>query len=100
MEAAHGTGDVEASPSPFAFHDAVLRPAATRSSRPCSDSVPRCSMRCGGNLGDFKELQRHAVHHHKLVLAAIASGDPQSARLAMDAHISQTYEDYERHLAG
>ena len=47
----------------------------------------------------FPDVQRHAIHHHKMVLAAIAAGDPATARSTMDAHITQTFEDYEHYLA-
>ncbi|MCU1572214.1 MAG: hypothetical protein JWO93_296, partial [Micrococcaceae bacterium] len=35
---------------------------------------------------------------HKQVLTAIAGGGAEAARSAMDAHISQTFEDYEHYL--
>lgn len=101
MEAAHGTGDVEAlTQSDIAFHDAVLRASGNPFVPALLGQLTSLLYAMRRETSAFPEVQRHAIHHHKLVLAAIASGDPQSARLAMDAHISQTYEDYERHLAG
>lgn len=44
------------------------------------------------------EGQRRAIEHHRHILAAIADGDPDRARAAMQAHIDQTADDI-RNLA-
>ena len=45
-------------------------------------------------------IQQHAIDHHQRVLDSILSGDAERSRQAMDAHMDQTNEDYERYVRG
>lgn len=39
------------------------------------------------------EVRARAHPHHRRILAAIEAGDQEQAKLAMDAHMTQTYDD-------
>ncbi|MCD1144636.1 FadR family transcriptional regulator [Kocuria sp. LUK] len=99
LEHAHAAGDLDAvTEADLAFHDAVLRASG-------NPFVPVLLAQLGQLLyatrretSAFPEVQRHAIHHHRAVLGAIGSGEPEAARRAMDAHITQTCEDYEHYI--
>ncbi|KRE78328.1 FadR/GntR family transcriptional regulator [Arthrobacter sp. Soil763] len=100
MEAAHHAGDVEAlTVADIAFHDTVLRASGNPFVPALLGQLSTLLYAMRRETSAFPDVQRHAIHHHKQVLTAIASGEPAAARSAMDAHITQTFEDYERYLA-
>jgi DNA-binding FadR family transcriptional regulator len=82
----------------MAFHDAVLRASG-------NPFVPVLLAQLSQVLyverratSAFPEVQRHAIEHHRRVLEAIGTRDPETARKAMEAHIDQTYADYEHYI--
>ncbi|WP_234031226.1 FadR/GntR family transcriptional regulator [Mycetocola zhujimingii] len=99
MKRAYDADDVESFTRwDLDFHDAIF--SASR-----NPFVPAIM----GQLGDllysmrratsaFGEVQRHAIEYHEYVLEAIQTGEPSSARQVMEAHINQTFEDYERFI--
>lgn len=100
MEAAHHSGDVDAlTLADISFHDTVLRASGNPFVPALLGQLSTLLYAMRRETSAFPDVQRHAIHHHKLVLAAIAAGEPAAARSAMDAHITQTFEDYERYLA-
>jgi GntR family transcriptional regulator, transcriptional repressor for pyruvate dehydrogenase complex len=100
MEAAHHAGDVDAlTVADIAFHDTVLRASGNPFVPALLGQLSTLLYAMRRETSAFRDGQRHAIHHHKLVLAAIAAGEPSAARSAMDTHITQTFEDYERYLA-
>ncbi|MBT1004146.1 FCD domain-containing protein [Paenarthrobacter sp. DKR-5] len=99
MESAHHSADVEAlTAADIAFHDTVLQASGNPFVPALLGQLTTLLYAMRRETSAFPEVQRHAIHHHKLVLAAIASGEPGAARSAMDAHIQQTFEDYEHYL--
>ena len=40
----------------------------------------------------------HAIEYHQKVMDGILSGDAELSRRAMDDHMDQTYQDYERYV--
>jgi len=101
MEAAHHSGDVDAlTMADISFHDVVLRASGNPFVPALLGQLSTLLYAMRRETSAFKDVQRHAIHHHKVVLAAIAARDPATARSSMDAHITQTFEDYERFLAG
>lgn len=101
METAHRTGDVDAlTQADIAFHNGVLLASGNPFVPALLGQLTTLLYAMRRETSAFPDVQRHAIDHHKRVLAAIASGEPTAARSAMDAHITQTYEDYEHHLAG
>ncbi|WP_219412827.1 FadR/GntR family transcriptional regulator [Pseudonocardia nigra] len=99
MLQAHDRGDVSAATeADLAFHallfeaadnvflDALFEPLASvlRTLRQETSSVP--------------EIRSHALDRHAAILRAVAAGDPEAAREAMQAHLMQTEEDLEHYL--
>jgi DNA-binding FadR family transcriptional regulator len=78
----------------LAFHDAVLRASANPFVLVLMSQLGRLLYVMRRQTSMHPEVQKHAMEHHQLVRDAIASSDPEAARKAMDAHISQTFEDY------
>lgn len=100
MEAAHDAGDVEAlTIADITFHDIVLRASGNPFVPALLGQLTTLLYAMRRETSAFPDVQRHAIYHHKQVLAAIASGVPASARSAMDEHITQTFEDYKHYLA-
>jgi DNA-binding FadR family transcriptional regulator len=44
------------------------------------------------------DIRSHALDRHAAILRAVAAGDPQEARAAMEAHLEQTEQDWEQYL--
>ncbi|MFF0905515.1 UNVERIFIED_CONTAM: FadR/GntR family transcriptional regulator [Kocuria sp. CPCC 205316] len=99
LERAHEAQDLdEVTRADMAFHDAVLRASG-------NPFVPVLLAQLSQLLyverratSAFPEVQRHAIEHHRRVLEAIGTRDPETARKAMEAHIDQTYTDYEHYI--
>lgn len=99
LEAAHAAGDLDrVTVADLAFHDAVLRASANPFLPALLGQLGNLLYSTRRETSAFVEVQRHAIEHHHLVLAAIETTDPEVARKAMDDHITQTYEDYERFI--
>lgn len=99
LEAAHAAGDLDGvTVADLAFHDAVLRASANPFLPALLGQLGNLLYSTRRETSAFVEVQRHAIEHHHLVLAAIETTDPEVARRAMDDHITQTYEDYERFI--
>lgn len=99
LEAAHAAGDLDrVTVADLAFHDAVLRASANPFLPALLGQLGNLLYSTRRETSAFVEVQRHAIEHHHLVLAAIETTDPEVARRAMDDHITQTYEDYERFI--
>ena len=100
MQAAYNAGNVEAlTVADIAFHDRILRASGNPFVPALLGQLSTLLFAMRRATSAFPDVQRHAIHHHELVLAAIATGEPGTARSAMDAHITQTFEDYEHYLA-
>ncbi|MGJ9403047.1 FadR/GntR family transcriptional regulator [Arthrobacter sp. KK5.5] len=100
LERAHAVGDLDAvTLADLAFHDAVFRASANPFVPALLGQLGQLLYATRRETSAFPEVQRHAIEHHKKVRDAIATGDPGTARLAMEAHIRQTYDDYERFIA-
>jgi GntR family transcriptional repressor for pyruvate dehydrogenase complex len=99
LERAHAAEDLdEVTRADLAFHDALLRASGNPFVPVLLGQLGQLLYTARRETSAFAEVQRHAIHHHKLVLEAVASGDPEHARRAMEEHIDQTYDDYERYI--
>lgn len=99
LERAHAAQDLDAvTAADMAFHDAVLRASGNPFVPVLLGQLSQLLYTERRNTSAFPEVQRHAIRHHRLVLAAIASRDPAAARTAMEEHLDQTYEDYEHYI--
>lgn len=99
MEAAYAAGDVDAlAEADLAFHNQVLRASGNPFVPALLAQLTSLLYSARRETSRFPDVQRHAIEHHRLVLAAIESRDPSAARAAMDRHIDQTFKDYEQYL--
>lgn len=100
LEKAHEAGDLDAvTLADLAFHNAVFRASANPFLPALLGQLGQLLYTTRRETSAFPEVQRHALEHHRLVLAAIATGEPERARKAMEDHINQTYDDYERFIS-
>ncbi|KGJ77545.1 GntR family transcriptional regulator [Cryobacterium roopkundense] len=99
MESAHGADDVEALvTADLAFHDAVLRSSGNPFVLVLMSQLGRLLYDVRRRTSAHREVQRHAIEHHRIVREAISGADPEAARKAMEAHLDQTFEDYARYI--
>lgn len=100
LEKAHKARDLDAvTLADLAFHNTVFKASANPFLPALLGQLGQLLYTTRRETSAFPEVQRHALEHHRLVLAAIATGDPEKARKAMEAHINQTYDDYERFIS-
>lgn len=100
LEQAHEARDLDAvTIADLAFHDTVFRASANPFLPALLGQLGQLLYTTRRETSAFPEVQRHALEHHRLVLAAIATGEPEKARKAMEEHINQTYDDYERFIS-
>lgn len=99
LERAHKAGDLDAvTLADLAFHNVVFRASANPFLPALLGQLGQLLYTTRRETSAFPEVQRHALEHHRLVLAAITTGEPETARRAMDDHINQTYDDYARFI--
>lgn len=99
LERAHEAQDLdEVTRADMAFHDAVLRASGNPFVPVLLAQLSQLLYAERRATSAFPEVQRHAIEHHRLVLEAIGTRDPETARKAMEAHIDQTYADYEHYI--
>jgi GntR family transcriptional repressor for pyruvate dehydrogenase complex len=96
---AHEAGDLDAvTATDLAFHDAVFRASGNPFLPVVLGPLGQFLYSMRRETSAFLPVQVHAIEHHGLVLDAIRTRDPQRARRAMEAHINQTYSDYEHFI--
>lgn len=99
LERAHAAEDLDAvTAADLAFHDAVFRASANPFVPVVLGPLGQLLYSMRRETSSFREVQVHAIEHHKLVLRALRTRDPLRARQAMEAHINQTYRDYEHFI--
>lgn len=100
LERAHNALDLDAvTLADLAFHNTVFRASGNPFLPSLLGQLGQLLYTTRRETSAFPEVQRHALEHHRLVHAAIATGEPEKARKAMEAHIDQTYDDYERFIS-
>ncbi len=96
LEQAHAAQDLDAvTAADLAFHDAVFRASANPFVPVILGPLGQLLYSMRRETSSFPEVQVHAIEHHTLILEAIRARDAVRARQAMEAHIDQTYGDYE-----
>ncbi|MEX5296042.1 FadR/GntR family transcriptional regulator [Kocuria sp. CPCC 205268] len=99
LRRAHEAQDLdEVTRADMAFHDAVLRASGNPFVPVLLAQLSQLLYTERRATSAFPEVQRHALEHHRRILAAIGTRDPETARRAMEAHIDQTYADYEHYI--
>lgn len=99
LQVAHEAGDLDAvTAADIAFHEAVFRASANPFIPVILGPLSNLLYTMRRETSSFLEVQRHAIAHHALVLDAIRTAKPEVAGKAMQAHINQTYDDYEHFI--
>jgi len=92
--AAADNGDVDAFvTADLAFHQTVLDAADNTFIAALLEPLSRLLIPARRQTSEVGDIRRHAIEHHRAVLDAIRSGDPERARRAMHDHIDQTGRD-------
>ena len=94
LVAAADNGDVDAFvTADLAFHQTVLDAADNAFISALLEPLSRLLIPARRQTSEVADIRRHAIEHHRAVLDAIRSGDPERARHAMHDHIDQTGRD-------
>jgi GntR family transcriptional regulator, transcriptional repressor for pyruvate dehydrogenase complex len=94
MVAAADNGDVDAFvTADLAFHQTVLDAADNAFIAALLEPLSRLLIPARRQTSEVGDIRRHAIEHHRAVLDAVRSGDPERARRAMHDHIDQTGRD-------
>ena len=101
MKRFHESGDLDGFvTADIAFHDVVLKASGNPFVRALLAQLGQSLYRARRETSAIKEIQRRAIAFHQRVLDSILTGDAELARRAMDEHMDQTFEDYERYIYG
>ena len=99
LQVAHDAGDLDAvTTADLAFHEVIFRASANPFIPVILGPIGKLLHTMRRETSSFLEVQKHALEHHALVLDAIRTGDAEVAGKAMQAHINQTYDDYEHFI--
>jgi DNA-binding FadR family transcriptional regulator len=99
METAAAEADVDKFvAADIAFHQIVLDAANNAFISALLGPLSRLLVPARRQTSEITDIRRHAIVHHRAVLEALRSADPQRARRAMHAHIDQTADDLRRYI--
>ena len=88
------SGDVEAFvAADIAFHQTVLDAANNAFISALLVPLSQLLIPARRQTSEVSDIRRHAIEHHRAVLEAVRSGEPDRARRAMHEHIDQTEQD-------
>jgi GntR family transcriptional regulator, transcriptional repressor for pyruvate dehydrogenase complex len=95
----HSRGDATATAeADFAFHAALFEAADNVFLEALFEPLTSVLRAMREETSSVPEFRSHALDRHAAILRAVAAGDPQAARTAMEAHLDQTEEDVEIYL--
>ncbi|MCW1248944.1 FadR family transcriptional regulator [Acaricomes phytoseiuli] len=99
MRSASGAGDVEAfTAADIQFHDIILQASGNVIVLVLFEPLHRLLQEKRRETSAVPEIQRHAIEHHRALLAALRDRDPLAARVAMLAHMDQTLQDLKHYV--
>ncbi|WP_026551747.1 FadR/GntR family transcriptional regulator [Arthrobacter sp. H20] len=99
LQAAHEAKDLDAvTAADIAFHETIFRASANPFVPVILGPLSQLLYAMRRETSSFHEVQQHAIEHHSLILEAIRTRNPEVARKAMQAHINQTYDDFEHFI--
>jgi GntR family transcriptional regulator, transcriptional repressor for pyruvate dehydrogenase complex len=99
MVEGHSRGDAAAAAeADFAFHAALFEAADNVFLEALLEPLTSVLRAMREETSSVPEFRSHAVDRHAAILRAVAAGDAQAARSAMEAHLDQTEQDVERYL--
>lgn len=94
MRQAHEVNDIaEFVASDLTFHNAILDASGNVFLGAMFDPIARVIAEKREQTSRVPIIQEHAINEHQHILDALASGDAESARRAMHAHLDQTLDD-------
>jgi GntR family transcriptional regulator, transcriptional repressor for pyruvate dehydrogenase complex len=94
MAVAADNGDVDAFvTADLAFHQSVLDAADNAFIAALLEPLSQLLIPARRQTSGVGDIRRHPIEHHRAVLDAVRSGDPERARRAMQDHIDQTRRD-------
>ncbi len=82
----------------LAFHDTVVRATGNAFVPLLFEPFGRLLVESRRETSAVPEIRAHAIEHHARILDALTARDPDGARRAMDAHMTQTAEDLRTHV--
>ena len=82
----------------IAFHDVILRASGNVLVPAMYEPLGRLLAAGRRETSAVPVIQDHAIAMHRAILKAIAAGDAEESRLAMDAHMDQTQTDLMEHV--
>lgn len=99
MKLAHETANLALFvESDLAFHDTILHASGNVFLSVMFEPLQRVIAARRAETSRVPEIQVNAIQEHEGIITALASGDPEAARLAMDSHMSQTMRDLETYV--
>lgn len=81
------------------FHQIVLDAAANTFVSALFDPLAQILHVTRQQTSSFAPIRKHAIAHHRKILAALQFGDPELARKAMSDHMAQTERDINTYVA-
>jgi GntR family transcriptional regulator, transcriptional repressor for pyruvate dehydrogenase complex len=95
----HARGDVPATAeADLAFHAALFEAADNVFLTALFEPLTSVLRAMREETSSVPEIRSHALGWHAAILRAVAAGDPQAARKAMEDHLEQTEQDVEHYL--
>lgn len=82
----------------LSFHDTVVRATGNAFVPLLFEPFGRLLVDSRRETSAVPEIRAHAIDHHARILDALTARDPDAARRAMDAHLTQTAEDLHTHV--
>lgn len=99
MRRAHEQHDLESFvAADIAFHNVIFHATGNVFVGVIFDPLARVMREKREQTSAVPQIQAHAIAQHATVLDAVASGDSERARIAMDAHMTQTSDDLRRYV--
>lgn len=84
----------------LAFHDVILHTSGNVFLAVMFEPLGRVLAARRAETSRVPQIQVNAIREHEGIVTALASGDPEGSRLAMDSHMSQTMRDLKKYVLG
>ncbi len=84
----------------LAFHDVILHTSGNVFLAVMFEPLARVLAARRAETSRVPQIQVNAIREHEGIVTALASGDAEAARLAMDSHMSQTMRDLKKYVLG
>jgi GntR family transcriptional repressor for pyruvate dehydrogenase complex len=99
MSAAHAIDDVRRFvEADLAFHGLILQASGNVFVSLVFEPLSNVLTARRAQTSRVEQIRANAIHEHVQVMGALASGDPELARLAMGSHMSQTMNDLKTYI--